>query len=140
MLWGEISRTITIKVPVKIVYEFLKEYQSLNWVERYCKDLTKDLLTEYSIVNDVPNKELSFTSSKWGTKYDIKFILREIDNKTTEITCHLKYRLTFNLFARAGMIQIIGTLIALERGYLKGRAALTQPVGDEALQTNPESH
>lgn len=113
---GEITKTITIEVPSNVVYEAIKDMHLSGWIEKYCKDLTKYLLTEYALSRDVPNSELCFTSSKWGAKVEEKYIIRPIGN-FSEVTISLKYILTFGASARAGMIETIGSLLMLEKGY-----------------------
>lgn len=113
---GEITKTITIEVPSNVVYEVIKDVNLLGWVEKYCGDLSKGLLTEYTLSRDVPNSELGFIGSKWGTKAEVKYVIRPIGN-FSEVTISLKYRLTLGSQARAGMIEMIGSLLMLEKGY-----------------------
>ncbi len=117
---GEITKTITIEVPSNVVYEAIKDWYLSGWIEKYCKDLTKGLLTEYTLSRDAPNSELGFTSSKWGTKLEEKYVIRPIGN-FTEVSIYKKYRLTLDASARSTMIETIGSLLMLEKGYKSKR-------------------
>jgi hypothetical protein len=122
---GEITKTIAITVPSNIVYAAIKETYLSGWAEKYCEDLTvskgwlsvKDLVTEYSLSRDVPNSELIFTAGKWGTKVEERFTLHSVGEKNTEVTYHVKYRLTFDAAMRSAVIANIGSLLMLEYGY-----------------------
>ena len=113
---GEITKTITIEVPQNVVYEAIKDMHLSGWIAKYCKDLSKDLLTEYTLSKDVPNSELSFSSSKWGTKLEAKYVIRSIGD-FSEVTVYYKYRLTLAASVRSTMIETIGSLLMLEKGY-----------------------
>lgn len=113
---GEITKTITIEVPQDVVYEAIKEMHLSGWKEKYCKDLTSGLLTEYTLSRDVPNSELGLTGSKWGTKVEEKYVIRSIGN-FSEVTVYFKYRFTLDASARGTMIEKIGSLLMLEKGY-----------------------
>jgi len=104
---------------MNIVYEVIKEATLSDWIDKYCKDLTEDLVFLEELVKDIPNSELIFIGKKWGTKVEVKYVFRPIGN-FTEVTISMKYRFTLAVSARASMIYIIGSLLMLEKGYKAG--------------------
>jgi len=97
----------------------IKEATLSDWIDKYCKDLTEDLVFLEELVKDIPNSELIFIGKKWGTKVEVKYVFRPIGN-FTEVTISMKYRFTLAVSARASMIYIIGSLLMLEKGYKAG--------------------
>ena len=87
-----------------------------GWINKYCKDLTEGLITEFGLARNIPNSELVFIGEKWGSKVDLKYDLRPVGN-FTEVTISLKYRLILEPSARIEMIDIIRSLLMLEKGY-----------------------
>lgn len=126
---GDITKTITIKVPSKIIYNIYKESIIANVAYMYCKDLIKwDLTDKYSITRDVPDKIISAETGKWGAKVTIDLFLKEIDDKTTEVTLHLGYFLVLGVSARQGMISMVEQMITLEKGYIAGISKDTRDI------------
>ena len=118
----KITKTITIKVPVQVIYSYLKE--SPGKLERYCDDLFgADMIkpSEYSTVSEVPNSKLEFAASKSGTKISLSYNLDKLwDGSSSEITINLEGGWVFGWAARNWMIDAIGLLLALEQGYQVG--------------------
>lgn len=124
---GSISKTITINVPAKVIYDIMKESIISNWAEIYYKDLISWYMvgSKQSIIRDVPNKMISTETGGWGAKVTIDIFLKEIDNKFTEVTLHVGYFLAVGDSVKAGMMSMIDQMIFLEKGYIAGIANVT---------------
>jgi len=119
-VFGEITKTVLIEVPVNIVYEVIKGVTLSDWIDKYCNDLTEGLILVTRLAKDIPNSELIFTGHEWGTKVaEVKYVFRPIGN-FTEVTISIKYWFAPAANARTKMLNIIHSLLMLEKGYKAG--------------------
>lgn len=119
---GEIARTVTLEIPASVAYKAIKKHFARKWIRAYCSDLIKgmlvqDVIVDYRLSKDVPNSELVFIASNFGSKLEESFRILPIGEKNCEITYSLSYRFVSDSSAKAYFIQILGCLLMLELGY-----------------------
>lgn len=118
---GEITKTITIEVPVDLVYQVIKEGALSGWGEKYCSDLMPGGVIVPSLAKDAPNSELIFRGEKWGGRIELTYRFRSIGESACEVTINHKYSLVFDDSAKMAMMNVLGALVMFETGFKVGR-------------------
>jgi hypothetical protein len=119
-LWifmGEMSRSITLQIPVEIAYQAIK-------YEPNPSDVPQDLLNSLPIrfTKDIPNSLVVIESSKWLTKVGEEILLKPLNEDSCEITVKLKYPyLTSEALVKPFLHQIFFEFKLLEYGYKAGK-------------------
>jgi hypothetical protein len=113
---GKLSKTITLHVPVEVVYQSLKDKSGFD----YGQDLRQGLTPPTHVVKDVQNSLYAVETSAWGTKLEAEYLFHHIGEDSCEITVTFKFRLALGATVRQSMLSEIGALKTLEFGYKAG--------------------
>ena len=114
---GEISRSITVQIPVEVVYKNLKLDNSLEFRE----DLLKGS-PQIHYTKDIPNNLVAVESSKWFAKIEEEVLLQPLSQNSCQVTTKLKYpRLVSESTIKPFLAQILSEFRTLEFGYKEGK-------------------
>jgi hypothetical protein len=116
-----ISKTITIRVPSKIIYRALKDTRLENLFPEFFIGITRRLAT------DKTNKELTFKTITQGSQIEIieTFRLKISGNNNTQVKYTTETNVEGNNLVIESIIQthianILFSLLMLETGYING--------------------
>ena len=121
MMRKRYTRSVTIQVPVTIVYQYIKN------ADARVKPLVKDLTPEEGIIStleDIPNKRIVTCANVWGAETKIYTELKAVgeNEESTEITVTIEpARMMGKTIGQMGLVSIIGECKSLEYGYLAGK-------------------
>jgi hypothetical protein len=113
---GQLSKTITLRVPVEVAYQSCKDKSYLD----YAQDLLEGLTPLSNVTKDIPNKIYAETSA-WGTKIEVEFLFRPLGEDSCEITINYRTGPDFEPLTRQSMIGEIAAFKTLEFGYRAGK-------------------